>query len=800
MSSKNSALVTGVISTRSRVALATLITVSVLGTVYYRSKNQHKKPKDGDEQKTKEEILNTDDNSLYNDFLAALPMTRDTSTDDFLSNLFSINPSDYIPSIIPTTFEELQSKLSSLYPNFESQIETIKEMYNSFWEFLSLEDFRKIVQESLEEDDDPVLHPEITMDAYVREGQGLSDEEIEFTRTRKLKMRAAFAFFIGVDEHEVDVEDIPNIGVASSGGGYRAMVGCSGYLHAMNETGILDCVLYMAGVSGSTWAMSQFYSPLTNASVSTLKTHLSSRIHTHIANLSNFLTVLNASRHNSKIILHGVIQRYYQQNGSISLVDIFGMLLGGTLLSRRLTITPAPPGNETNQRWYYSEDIEEQTTQKDSDSKTIHEDDGAEVKPRLLKKNEIKLSKQRVYFEDGSLPMPIYCAVRHEIETAGVTKADTVSNQLEENEAENLDSTKKESEDDEPIQEEECLNEEPTPETKDLYQWFEFTPYDMGSEEINAWIPVWAFGRKFQEGKNLEKLPEQSLGILMGMFGSAFVASLAHFYQEIRLLLPTSAVQKADEMINSYQSSVSTIHPISPACFPNPFYKMATRVQTKDERQDKEEILRSESLVESEQIGLMDAGMDNNIPFYPLLRKGRDVDIIISLDLSADIQETPFFDRAEGYAKRRGINGWPAGAGWPKKEPGEEQSPDEKVKSKSKYALNTCTVFESSSSETTPDNNDTASTKTTYPENTNPITVVYFPLIVNENYDPEFDPQSAEFCSTWNFVYTSEQVDKLHELAEANIKDNLEKVRKVVKETWLRKRSDRLKKQDLSNI
>lgn len=324
-----------------------------------------------------------------------------------------------------------------------------------------------------------------------------------------------------------------------------------------------------------------------------------------------------------------------------------------------------------------------------------------------------------------------------------------------------------------------------------------FTDYSI----FVAWIPVWAFGRKFQEGKNLEKLPEQSLGILMGMFGSAFVASLAHFYQEIRMLLPASAIQKADEMINSYQSSVSTIHPISPASFPNPFYKMDTRVQTKDETRDKEEILRSDTLVESEQIGLMDAGMDNNIPFYPLLRKGRDVDIIISLDLSADIQETPFFDRAEGYAKRRGINGWPAGAGWPKKEPGETQSQNEKVQSKSKYALNTCTVFESSSSETTPDDqNDTASTKTTYPENTNPITLVYFPLIVNENYDPEFDPQSAEFCSTWNFVYTSEQVDKLHGLAEANIKDNIEKVRKVVKETWLRKRSDRLKKHDLSNI
>jgi phospholipase A2 len=338
-----------------------------------------------------------------------------------------------------------------------------------------------------------------------------------------------------------------------------------------------------------------------------------------------------------------------------------------------------------------------------------------------------------------------------------------------------------------------------------------------------AWIPIWAFGRKFEEGKDLEKLPEQSLGILMGMFGSAFAASLAHFYQEIRLLLPSSAVEKADEMMNSYQSSVSTIHPISPASFPNPFYKMATKVQTKDASQDKEEILRSENLVESEQIGLMDAGMDNNLPYYPLLRKGRDVDIIISLDLSADIQDTPFFDRAEGYAKRRGIAGWPVGAGWPKKEKIKDEekeqesipvvqenrknAADDKKKGtddqelKPKYALDTCTIFESTSLETTPANansDDAASIKTTYPENTNPITLVYFPLIVNDNYDPNFDPQNTEFCSTWNFVYTSEQVNKLHGLAEANVKDNLEKVRKVVKETWKRKRSERLKRENLA--
>jgi hypothetical protein len=74
-----------------------------------------------------------------------------------------------------------------------------------------------------------------------------------------------------------------------------------------------------------------------------------------------------------------------------------------------------------------------------------------------------------------------------------------------------------------------------------------------------AWIPIWAFGRKFEQGKSSERLPEQSLGILMGMFGSAFVASLAHFYQEIRMLLPTSAMEKADAMVTSFSKDADVL-------------------------------------------------------------------------------------------------------------------------------------------------------------------------------------------------------------------------------------------------
>ena len=60
--------------------------------------------------------------------------------------------------------------------------------------------------------------------------------------------------------------------------------------------------------------------------------------------------------------------------------------------------------------------------------------------------------------------------------------------------------------------------------------------------------------------------------------------------------------------------------------------------------------------------------MSNNLPIYPLLRRGRDVDIIVCFDASADIKQENWLSVAEGYAKQRGIRGWPVGAGWPRVE------------------------------------------------------------------------------------------------------------------------------------
>ncbi|KAL1273583.1 hypothetical protein QQF64_026397 [Cirrhinus molitorella] len=53
--------------------------------------------------------------------------------------------------------------------------------------------------------------------------------------------------------------EVPNIALLGSGGGQRAMVGLLGSLVELDKAGLLDCILYLSGVSGSTWCMASLY-------------------------------------------------------------------------------------------------------------------------------------------------------------------------------------------------------------------------------------------------------------------------------------------------------------------------------------------------------------------------------------------------------------------------------------------------------------------------------------------------------------------------------------------------------------
>ncbi|KAK0715803.1 acyl transferase/acyl hydrolase/lysophospholipase [Lasiosphaeris hirsuta] len=419
---------------------------------------------------------------------------------------------------------------------------------------------------------------------------------------------------------------------------------------------------------------------------------------------------------------------------------------------------------------------------------------------------DFKLSSQQEYIRYGQNPLPIYTAVRHEIPRLDAPNSDpgTAS------EAEKA-IAKKEA----------------------WFQWFEMTPYEFFCEEFGAGIPTWAMGRRFENGldKPMEdgfRLPETRMTSLLGIWGSAFCATLSHYYREIRPLVKSlSGLQVVDELIWGHNDNLSKVHPIEPATLPNFVYGM----------QDKLPKTVPNTIYENEHIQLMDAGMSNNLPIYPLLRPGREVEIIVAFDASADIKTDNWLSVVEGYARQRGIKGWPVGAGWPNSNASasktaselDEAQADSQAEANKKLAeaqtdqaarrnnipanpplgtngaeaqkadeaareLGYCTVWvgrteERSSEPPPPPVDDASSWRLTDPDAG--IAVVYLPFLANSKV-ADVDPVGSDFMSTWNFVYEPAQIDQAVALARANYAEGRDQIRATVRAVYERKRKRRV--------
>ncbi|XP_060078629.1 cytosolic phospholipase A2-like [Ylistrum balloti] len=85
----------------------------------------------------------------------------------------------------------------------------------------------------------------------LRAGMELCQEELDFRRQRLPVVHKALEKLLG--QKMPAPERLPTIAVLGSGGGFRAMMGMSGVYKALVDTGLLDCVTYAAGLSGSSW-------------------------------------------------------------------------------------------------------------------------------------------------------------------------------------------------------------------------------------------------------------------------------------------------------------------------------------------------------------------------------------------------------------------------------------------------------------------------------------------------------------------------------------------------------------------
>ncbi|KAI9338549.1 acyl transferase/acyl hydrolase/lysophospholipase [Obelidium mucronatum] len=342
---------------------------------------------------------------------------------------------------------------------------------------------------------------------------------------------------------------LPVVGIAASGGGTRAMVATLASLKAMHQLGLLDCCQYMAGVSGSTWAMAHLYNypqRLPSDALRSARYSLS----------KNFL--LNPIETVPKVALATAIERIKTAK-KVNLVDLFGVLLTAAILEGVGGTSSIP-----------------------------------------------KISDQALVAELGLLPFPIYSAVTFSADDDSLSSS--------------------------------------TSNSKEKYQWVEFNPFEMGFLSAHSpnhdgvWIPMDSFGRHFYAGEAVSNDPEVSFGILLGVFGSAFTANLHRILQELGPDIPPELLIQAKKVL---KSKLDTTHPISPAVFPNPAYKLDSF---------------NDPITNKPEIPLMDSGMDNSIPFAPLLNPAREVDILIVLDASADIGLHPFLERVNQFMENRGCS------------------------------------------------------------------------------------------------------------------------------------------------
>ncbi|XP_023854155.1 cytosolic phospholipase A2-like [Salvelinus sp. IW2-2015] len=156
----------------------------------------------------------------------------------------------------------------------------------------------------------------------------LCDKEKLFRQARRERVMLGIKKLLDMEKPRFlpsTPQEVPVIAIVGSGGGFRAMVGFSGVMKGLYESGVLDCATYIAGLSGSTWYMSTLFShpEFPSKGPKEINAELMKRV----------------SSNPLRLLLPQHITNYIQSlwskkaNGQpVTFTDIFGMLIGETLI------------------------------------------------------------------------------------------------------------------------------------------------------------------------------------------------------------------------------------------------------------------------------------------------------------------------------------------------------------------------------------------------------------------------------------------------------------------------------------
>jgi len=358
--------------------------------------------------------------------------------------------------------------------------------------------------------------------ATVRVGNNLCPQEKQYLSLRRPKTKKALEALI---HKKLPEKKVPTIALVTSGGGVRAMLSTFGFLHGLQQIGLLDAVTYISCLSGSSWSIA----PWMTSGWKNIRDIKAARI----PELSDGLVNLNpkkliAGSQSVRLGLANIVRKFSFAQ-PITTIDLYGLLLANRLL--------AGMGND-----------------------------------RQL----ITLSPQANSIKTGDFPMPIYTAVRAE--------------------------------------------------TGQEHNWYEFTPFEVGGAWLGQYVPTWAFGRTFENGQSKDFAPEQSIGYLMGIFGSIFALKFERLYKE--------TLQQWYERADKNNFLRNMIGYIAQKIGKKQLRTLGQTQIISAELNNFTYKFGASPIKENKIIGLADAGMAFSLPFPPVSgqRPERKADIIIMLD------------------------------------------------------------------------------------------------------------------------------------------------------------------------
>ncbi|KAM6455278.1 cytosolic phospholipase A2 [Liasis olivaceus] len=571
---------------------------------------------------------------------------------------------------------------------------------------------------------------EVCSSTDLRFSMALCDEEKAFRQQRKNRVMHHLNKFLGADL--TSSRDVPVIAILGSGGGFRATVGFSGVMKALYESGILDCATYIAGLSGSTWYMSTLYSH------SDFPVKGPKEINHELRN--------SISHNPLKLLTPQKVKRYIEalwkkkRSGQpVTFTDIFGMLIGETLIQNRMDVT---------------------------------------------------LSDMKEKINKAQSALPLFT----------------------------------------------CLHVKPDVSELMFADWVEFSPYEIGMAKYGTFMTPNLFGSKFFMGTVVKKYKENPLHFLMGIWGSAFAIlfnrvlgvsnchnngpTMEEELENIRLRQIVSNDSDSDDesqgpkgsenphadktheqtsqeswvqrmfmalvgdsaLFTTREGRAGKVHNFMlglnlNTCYPfSPLIGINTQESVEDDEMDTAvadpdefERIYEPLDVKSKKIHVVDSGLTFNLPYPLILRPQRGVDLIISFDFSARPSDSspPFKEilLAEKWAK---MNNLP----FPKIDPHVFD----------REGLKECYVFR-------PKN---PASEIDCP------TIIHFvlaninfrdykaPGVLRETQEEKdfadfdiFDDPDTPF-STFNFQYSNEAFNRLHDLMEFNTLNNLEVIKEAI--------------------